>query len=485
MTKIRKSFALIAATAATLLIVGPLAAQSQSQTSTPRISKGGLKEEQRIIGVHVREARKDLDRAKMDLNGNRMRTAEVVIARTEVSLSKAGGLLEEHPVRIEKLKGLFVGESDRVDLRKSYDKLDNEYSNLEREFYTMVDEIGGGASRRSRMDFLKLISSAIPDLQETNKELATEMESLLSAYEACLKAGDNDCAREKLEALRDLYEKNKDTITKVIGKQVKTDNILATEPKDWPKIISNLKSADQKSAQDLLTIVQNISNPDDRLEAEKLYGDYLYALQQGDTAKAAQLEKRIRELAGAAATPANNASAPSNAAAKSRVVQDGNKTTFLDMQGRPIISVDSETIRDGKNTLPQAEYAGGLGKRITKEFDIIIDYDSGSQTFSVDQGNVKIWSLEVAEDPSQRVLESTLITSFELRDGGAVGDGYTVDSWVMTDENGNTLREGSGSNFRVEFSAPGTYRVYARGKTARGNSFEIGREYPITEGILE
>lgn len=481
---IRNGFTLLSALAVLTFVVAPQFASAQS--TTPRISHAGLKEEQRIIGVHIREARKDLDRAKVDLNGNRMRTAEVVIARTEVSLSKAGGLLEEHPVRIEKLKGIFIGEGTREELRKNYDKLDNEYNNIEREFYTMVEEVGGGASRRSRMEFLKLISSAIPELEESNKELAAEMEKLLSAYEACLKAGDNDCAREKLEQLRDLYESHKDEITSVTGKQVVTDNIIATQPQDWPKIIAALKPGDQQIAQNLMVIAQGIADPDKRLEAEKLYADYLYALQQGDAAKAAEIEKRIKELAGANVAVSTTTPAPAPASNEPpRVVVNAGKITFLDAQGRPMFSADEGTIVAGKNTLPQAEYAGGVNKRLTKEFDIIIDYNPTTKSFKADQANVKIWSLEVAEDSSQRLLDATLITAFELQDGGSVGSDYSVDSWVMTDENGNVLREGAGSTFRVEFSAAGTYRIFARGRTARGNSFEIGREYPIAEGILE
>lgn len=471
-----------------LLVFASLAcafANAQSQPDAePRISRNGLKEEQRIISVHLREARKDLDRAKVDLNGNRTRTAEVVISRTEVSISKAGGLLEEHPVRIEKLKGLFISDAHREELREVFNELDDEYLNLEREFYTMVDEIGGGASRRSRMEFLKLISSAISELTVSDPKLGKQLEALLAEYEACLKAGDNDCATQKLKELRELYESRKSQIAEATGKQVSTENIISSTPQDWPGLIDKLASGQQAEALALMQATQAISNPDKRHEAEKLYSDYLYALQQGDTAKAAELRARIQELTGGS-LPSNQAAAPAPRDDAPRVEVNNGRMTFIDANGRPIISADAATMRDGANNLPQVEYAGGIGKRITKEYDVIIDYNSADQSFSASQGNVKIWSLEVSEDPSQRILDTSLITSFELQDAGVVGDDYAVESWLMTDQSGNTIREGSGSSFRVEFTAPGTYRIIAVGRTLRGNDFEIGREYPIAEGILE
>lgn len=467
------------------LMLGFLASLANAQQDpVNRVSKGGLKEEQRIIAVHLREARKDLDRAKVDLNGNRNRTAEVVIARTEISISKAGGLLEEHPIRIERLKGLFVGETDREELREEFDKLDNTYLNLEREFYTMVDEIGGGATRRSRMEFLKLISSAIPALQESNPSLAKQFEALMSEYEGCLKAGDKECARAKLEELLALYESKKSEIAAETGKQVSTDNVISTEPSDWPAIISQLESGKQSEAQGLLSGVQSIADPDKRLEAEKLYGDYLHALQNGNTAKAAELKGKIEALTG---VPISAPAPPTVVESKKtpRVEHKGGMITFIDAKGRPIYSAEANKITTGMNTIPQAEYAGEIGKRITKEFDILLNYDATSQSFTANQENLKIWSLEVTEDPSQRILDTTLITVFELHDGGSVGDDYAVESWVMQDDQGNTIREGSGQTFKVEFAEPGTYRILARGRTLRDNNFEIGREYPIAEGILE
>lgn len=463
-----------------------LALNAQEEPSSepdpePRITKRSLDEEQRIIEVHLREARKDLDRAKLDINGGRLRTAGVILARTEVSVSEAGGLLEAHPVRIEKLRGLFVGESAREALRETFEELDHEYLNLEREFFTMIDEVGGSSSSRDRLAFLKLLAAAMPTLKSSDAQLASQFEQLLNEYVACLEAGDDDCARNKLQALRELYESRKSEVTEATGRQVATDNIIQMGSQDWPAIVRSLPSEAAAAANELQTVLQRISDPSKRANAEALYTEYLQALQRGDTAKARELESRIRALA---PQPSPSPSPVSEQSSNTVVVNAG-KITFLDANGRPIVSADENTIRAGKNTVPQAEYAGGLGKRLTKEFDIIIDYDPSTQSFQAEQANVKIWSLEVAEIPSERSLDATLITSFELKNDGRVGSDYTVENWSMVDESGTVLREGSGSAFRVEFSRPGTYRIFAKGTTERDNAFEIGREYPIAESILE
>lgn len=334
------------------------------------------------------------------------------------------------------------------------------------------------------MEFLKLISAAIPALAESNPALAKKFEALLSEYEACLKAGDKDCARAKLEELLALYDSKKSEIAAETGKQVSTENVISTQPSDWPEIITKLDANSRAEAQSLLSSVQALSDPDKRLEAEKLYADYLHALQNGDTSKANDLKAKIQALTGVPATQ-SAPTAQQDPKKTPRVEHKGGMITFIDAKGRPIYSAEANKITTGMNTIPQAEYAGEVGKRITKEFDILLNYDAASQSFTANQDNLKIWSLEVTEDPSQRILDTTLITVFELRDGGSAGDDYAVESWVMQDEQGNTIREGSGQTFKVEFAEPGTYRILARGRTLRDNDFEIGREYPIAEGILE
>lgn len=487
-----------------LLLIGCaiLGLVSQQAIAQDRISKSRLREEQRIITAHNREARKDLDRAKVDLNGNRMRTAEIILNRTEVSLSKAGGLLDEHPVRIEKLRGLFITDRDRQKLRESFEKIDAVYLDIEREYYSMIDEIGGSTFRRARIELLKHIESFLPDLEEADPALAAEFTQLLAEYERAVEAGDEAGARAAFEKLVDLIDANKSTLDSIGASIGDTSKYREVTEINIDSMIQKLSPAYQAEVANLKGMIGSISDPLKQEEANQLLNDYVQALLAGDTAAAAKAKAKLEALLAdapppapaPAPTPAPTTAVPAPQLPAPTVPEPAPqpaapfKTTPEGIQvldpttGKALYN--GQTFREGENRLPQVEYTGGTGKRITKEYDVVVVIDSAAGKFDAYQENDKIWSLDIKEDPSQRRVDATLITVWELIDGTSAASGVTISGWKAVAPDGSTIRESSEKTFTVEFSSAGNYKILVFGTTAKGNPFEIGREYQVDDGLF-
>ena len=463
-----------------------------------RITKSRLKEEQRIIAAHTREARKDLDRAKVDLNGGRMRTAEIVLDRTEVSLSKAGGLLEEHPVRIEKLRGLFVGEKDRVQLRASFDKLDNVYLDIEREYFTMIEELGGSTFRKARIELLKHIEGFLPDLEEVDPELAAKFSSLLEQYKRAVEAGDEEGARRIFEEMVDLVESSVETLDKIgagIDDVLKFREVTA---QNMDAMIAELSPAYQSEIQGMKAAIAGITDPMIQEQAKQLLNDYVQAILAGDMEAAAKAKAKLQELLGG--TPPVTTTTTTSVPTTTPTVTTPTVTTptvttpspfkttsdggiqIIGESGRPLYN--GQSFREGENRLPQVEYTGGNGKRITKEYDVVVMIDSAAGKFDAYQENSKIWLLEIKEDPSKRRVDATVITAWQLFDGTAVASGLSISGWKAVAPSGTVLRESTGAVFTVEFAEAGVYKIIVTGTTSKGNPFEVGREYRVDDGLF-
>ena len=469
-----------------------------------RISKSKLREEQRIISVHVREARKDLDRAKLDLNGGRNKTAEIVLNRTEVSLSKAGGLLEEHPVRIEKLKGLFVGEKDRVELRGGFEKLDVAYLDLEREYYTMIDELGGGLFRKARLDFLKRLEGFLPDLEELNPELAAKLKEALEKFRRAAEIGDEAGMRAAMAEIMGIVNSERDFLESNGFAVGDTKAIEEVSADNYEEIVAEFAPDRQAFYDDLIAKAMQIKDPAEREKALELIRDMIYAERNGNMSELAKIQQEVSALVssvGASSTPPQTP--------VTTQVPVNTPPIQAPVTTPPVVTPpqDPPAVKnpDGSYALPPS--ATQLGKqfglsslqagdnppivvpgysnnRLTKEVVIIINFDPSTNDVNVRQEDEKIWSLSVTEDASKRSFNTTLFTVWKLFDGQSVASGVKISGWKAVSSDGAIINTSSDAEFSVEFEKAGTYKIIVSGTTDRGSSFEIGRDYTVSEELF-
>ena len=232
-------------------------------------------------------------------------------------------------------------------------------------------------------------------------------------------------------------------------------------------------------------------------EAQKLLNDYVQAIIAGDMEAAAKAKEKLQQLMGdtpavpvtttttstPAPVPPVTAPTPVTTTTPSpfKTTSDGG-IQIIGESGQPLYN--GQSFREGENRLPQVEYTGGNGKRITKEYDVVVVIDSAAGKFDAYQENSKIWSLEIKEDPSKRRVDATVITAWQLFDGTSIASGLSISGWKAVAPNGSVLRESTDSVFTVEFAEAGVYKIIVTGTTAKGNPFEVGREYRVDDGLF-
>ncbi|MFP4540263.1 MAG: hypothetical protein ACLFR7_01420 [Opitutales bacterium] len=171
-------------------------------------SRNDLDEEQRLAQAHLREARKEIDRSVNRVKASLVETALLTIFRADEDLSRAEAVLSFHPQHIEKLsRSLFYDvRKVRDQFRTSYDAIDADFAEVEKEFWVLVDEydeVTGRTGARSLRTMLQRLDElrAIRDDETASAEERAAAAEALRNHEVLISRGDAEGALEAAETL--------------------------------------------------------------------------------------------------------------------------------------------------------------------------------------------------------------------------------------------------------------------------------------------
>jgi hypothetical protein len=180
-----------------LSLCQPLAAASN-------YSRGALDEEQRLIGSDINEADKQVQRAVSRMGADLPRTAKLSIFRAVRKLASAEGTMQNHPRHIQQLAfSIFRDEKkERRELQERFDKLDENFSEVENDLYTLIDDYdrkmgltGKPNSLRNQVEAYRGLTRTAMS-EEASEQAKAEAASKLAALNSAIDMG-NETAVEQ------------------------------------------------------------------------------------------------------------------------------------------------------------------------------------------------------------------------------------------------------------------------------------------------
>jgi hypothetical protein len=424
---------------------------AQSNPPPPRPTVSELREEQRLIEhAYLGDADFQIKRARERLGGGNNRLAQQSALWALEQIAYAKRRLERHAPKIEIVDVVFFPESTRKDLRASYEKLRESYSNME-----------------ERLDFLAdaLKKAGMPILSETlnNVRSSSGEDAVKAVNEGLRRAGE---AAQGDKAAGETVKGGPDTSNSATAAdQANAQGVRFQQTPDGVMVIPPgllIKGARLGPGG---TIIYSDGTSGSINDVKPGPGNTLTVTNPA-TGRAAAIDPST-------GLPGSGGGGDGGGGGNSNFTGAG-PTTAVDKNGRKI-TIGPEW-NHGKQEGVSKDYidvAGGMLDSETKVIRTIID--SSSNPWKIDEapGERINWNFSIRVGDEKKASGSI---SFLLTVDGGGPTGFTIKSWEVVDANGSraAVVPNAGKPEAVAtFTKGGKYDSFAVGQTDWGTPFRI------------
>lgn len=495
------------------LLVNPLVAGSYG--------KGQLQEEQRIIGSYIHEADKNVERAVSRIRASLPDTARLSVFRAVRDMSRAEGIMQNHPRHIQELaSSIFLDERKvRAELQESYDKLDNKFSELENDLYTLIDEFdrnmgltGKSNSLRNQVNRYRTLYKASTDETRSQAE-RDEAAAKIDDIQKAIDSGDEKEVARQAELIDDKGGSTGGSTGGTTGgngvginDQTSTSGTSGgtmggnSSTGGTPGVSTSTETPAGATSPVSVTTTTS-QTPDGGTKTVKDYE--VYTDKDGNQVKLTQ-ETVVNPDGSKSVTTRKHITNPTTGEECDEI-----SVQKFDPQGRPVggpasqveckgangkvtikvTTADGRVYALGDGSSPvdsRATYAGGEGNLLLSEAEYELTYsrdDSGRITNVEERpGRQRDWDFRVGEDEAERIFSDDFAQmTTVLRFGDAKGKkNFTITGWKVMAPDGSMLFQAGGENeVKVTFPATGEYTVEVRGMTDWSAPFRISQPLQI------